>query len=256
MRLGQQFGAAYLPAAVMESQQLVEKHLAAAGLRDVHSLRDFTEKDRIAHPSLKVSRQALMLQMVAEQMWGPGNHRKLDHIIVALPHPEAVAAVLNPGHEVNAHFATPPFHEVEMKAGQWRVTSGFDIMGGPTTGVTFTSNDKFRAENPKVFAAVKEASRRRFCGSMPTSGARPGSTFDDKGEETDRGRADRELLGQGHGVPQRPEPGRQAGRFPLPDGIGQGQTPSRGGTCFSRRRMSFRGAEPGEAGGPGMTPGG
>ena len=33
--LGQQFGAVYLPAMVMESQKLVEKHLAAAGIGDV-----------------------------------------------------------------------------------------------------------------------------------------------------------------------------------------------------------------------------
>ena len=123
-------------------------------------------------PSLKVSTQALMLQIAAEQLWGPGNHAKLDHIVVALPHPEAAAAVLNPGHEINTHFATSPFHEAEMKAGLRTVTSGFDIMGGPTTGVTFTSHDKFRAENPKVFAAVTRASRIRLSGSMPTSGVR------------------------------------------------------------------------------------
>src|ERR1700704_2262782 len=204
VRLGQQFGAVYLPAMVMENQKLVEKQLAAAGMSDVkvgwvklggpaavndamlsgnvhfacqgvpslaviwdrtrggmgvkalgslannnlwlntrnpniHSLKDFTEKDRIAVPSLKVSTQAIMMHMAAEQIWGPGNHTKLDHIIVGLPHPEAVAAVLNPGHEINTHFATSPFHEAEMKAGLKTVTSGFDIMGGPTTGVTFTS---------------------------------------------------------------------------------------------------------------------
>ena len=82
-------------------------------------------------PSLKVSTQALMLQIAAEQLWGPGNHAKLDHIIVALPHPEAAAAVFNPGHEINTHFATSPFHEAEMKAGLRTVTSGFDIMGDP-----------------------------------------------------------------------------------------------------------------------------
>ena len=222
VRLGQQFGAVYLPAMVMEHQKLVEKHLAAAGMNDVkvgwvklggpaavndamlsgnvhfacqgvpslavvwdrtrsgiavkalgalannnlwlntrnpniHSLKDFTEKDRIAVPSLKVSTQAIMMHIAAEQLWGQGSHTKLDHIIVGLPHPEAVAAVLNPGHEINTHFATSPFHEAEMKAGLRTVTSGFDIMGGPTTGVTFTSNEKFRTENPMVFAAVNKA---------------------------------------------------------------------------------------------------
>lgn len=222
VRLGQQFGAVYLPAMVMESQQLVEKHLAAAGMGDVKvgwaklggpaaindamlsgnvhfacqgvpslaviwdrtrggigvkalgaiasnniwlntrnpdikSLKDFTEKDRIAVPSLKVSTQAIMMHIGAEQIWGPGNHTKLDHVIVALPHPEAAAAVLNPGHEINTHFATSPFHETEMKGGLRTVTTAYEIMGGPTTGLTFTSNEKFRSENPRVFAAVTKA---------------------------------------------------------------------------------------------------
>ena len=220
--LGQQFGAVYLPAMVMESLKLVEKHLAADGMGDVKvswaklggpaaindamlsgnlhfacqgipslaviwdrtkggigvkalgalasnnvwlntrnpnvkSLKDFTEKDRIAVPSLKVSTQAIMMHIAAEQLWGKGNHTKLDHIIVALPHPEALAAVLSQAHEVNAHFATSPFHEAEMTAGLKTVTTGFDIMGGPTTGVTFTSHEKFRSENPRVFAAVNKA---------------------------------------------------------------------------------------------------
>ena len=220
--LGQQFGAVYLPAMVMENQKLVEKHLAASGMGDVkvswarlggpaalndamlagnvhfacqgvpslaviwdrtrgnlgvkalgaiasnniwlntrnpniQSLKDFTEKDRIAVPSLKVSTQAIMMHIAAEKTWGKGNHTKLDHIIVALPHPEAAAAVLNPGHEINTHFATSPFHETEMKGGLKTVTTAYEIMGGPTTGLTFTSNEKFRAENPKVFAAVNKA---------------------------------------------------------------------------------------------------
>jgi NitT/TauT family transport system substrate-binding protein len=225
--LGQQFGAVYLPAMVMEGLKLVEKHLAADGMGDVKvtwaklggaaaindgmisgnlhyacqgipslsviwdrtrtgvgvkalgalasnnvwlntrnpnikSLKDFTEKDRIAIPSLKVSTQAILIHIAAEQLWGKGNHTKLDHVVVALPHPEAMAAAMGQGHEVNAHFATSPFHEAEMKAGLKTVTTGFDIMGGPTTGVTFTSTEKFRSENPKVFAAVYRAFDETF----------------------------------------------------------------------------------------------
>lgn len=225
--LGQQFGAVYLPAMVMEHEKLVEKHLAAGGAGDVKvrwaklggpaalndamisgslhfacqgvpsmaviwdrtrtnigvkalgsvannniwlntknpnikSLKDFTEKDRIAIPSLKVSTQAIMMHIAAEQLWGKGNHTKLDHIIVALPHPEALAAVTSPGHEITTHFATSPFHEGEMKAGLRTVTTAYEIMGGTMTGLTFTSNEKFRKENPKVFEAVSKAFDESF----------------------------------------------------------------------------------------------
>src|SRR5262252_2689855 len=44
---------------------------------NIKSIRDFTDKDRIAVPSVKVSTQALFLQIAAEQEWGPGQHGKL-----------------------------------------------------------------------------------------------------------------------------------------------------------------------------------
>ena len=211
---------------------------------DIHSLKDFTEKDRIAVPSLKVSTQAIMMHIAAEQLWGQGNHTKLDHIIVALPHPEAVAAVLNPGHEINTHFATSPFHEAEMKGGLRTVTTGFDIMGGPTTGVTFTSNEKFRSENPKVFAAVNKAFDESFAWINSDKRRAARALYrDDEGEEADRGRPDGELLRQGHGIHQGAEPGRQADRFPVPDRIGEEQGQTRGRTCSSRKPTGFREAE-------------
>ncbi len=49
-----------------------------------------------------------------------------------------------------------------MKAGLKTVTSGFEIMGGPTTGVTFTASEAFRSENPRVFAAVTKALNESF----------------------------------------------------------------------------------------------
>lgn len=121
----------------------------------IKSLKAFTEKHRIAVPSLKVSTQAFMLHVAADKEFG--EYTKLDHIIVALPHPEALAAVLNQQGEITAHFATSPFHEKEAKAGLPVVTTAYEIMGGPTTGLTFTSTEKFRTENPKVFAAVLKA---------------------------------------------------------------------------------------------------
>jgi len=123
----------------------------------IKSIRDFTEKDRIALPSVKVSTQALFLQIAAEKEWGPGHHAKLDYITVGLAHPDAMAAVLNPMGEVSAHFATSPFHEAEMKAGLKTVTSGYQIMGGEVTNLVFVTTENFRAANPKVYGAVVAA---------------------------------------------------------------------------------------------------
>ena len=43
---------------------------------DVKTLKDFTAKDRIAVPTIKVSSQATILQMAAEQQFGDGQDRK------------------------------------------------------------------------------------------------------------------------------------------------------------------------------------
>jgi sulfonate transport system substrate-binding protein len=123
----------------------------------IKSIKDFTEKDRIALPSVKVSTQALFLQIAAEKEWGPGQHAKLDHLTVGLAHPDAIAAVLNPQGEITAHFATSPFHEAEMKAGLKTVTTGYDIMGGEVSNLVFVTTEKFRKENPKVYEAVVAA---------------------------------------------------------------------------------------------------
>ena len=124
---------------------------------NIKSIRDFTDKDRIAVPSVKVSTQALFLQIAAEKEWGPGQHGKLDHLTVGLAHPDAIVAVLNPVGEITAHFATSPFHETEMKAGFKTVTSGYQIMGGEVSNLVFVTTEKFRAANPKVYAIVVAA---------------------------------------------------------------------------------------------------
>jgi NitT/TauT family transport system substrate-binding protein len=82
---------------------------------NVKTLRDFGDKDRIALPSLKVTMQAVLLEIAAEKEWGGGQYTKLDHLVVQMPHPEALASVLSPAHEITCHFATSPFHESETK---------------------------------------------------------------------------------------------------------------------------------------------
>jgi sulfonate transport system substrate-binding protein len=123
----------------------------------IRSLKDFTDRDRIAIPSLKVSTQAVLLTIGAEKLWGKERSNRLDHIIVQLPQPEAMAAVINPISEITAHFATTPFHEAEIKAGVHNVTTAKEIMGDLPTGLMLVTTTKFRSENPTVYAAVAAA---------------------------------------------------------------------------------------------------
>jgi NitT/TauT family transport system substrate-binding protein len=123
----------------------------------VTSVKDLSEKDRIAVPSVKVSTQAILLQMLAEREFGPDQRNKFDALTIALGHPDAMAAVMNPAGEVNAHFASSPFHETEMKAGLKTLTTAFDINGGQSSQLLFTTTEKFRTENPKTYEAVVAA---------------------------------------------------------------------------------------------------
>ena len=124
---------------------------------NVKSLRDLSEKDRIAIPSLKSSAQAVFLMMAAEKEWGEGHFGKLDPYLISLPHPDALAAMTNAGHEVNAHAATQPFHKMEIKAGARTIATFIDAVGGPGTGLNFVSTQKFRDDNPKTYLAVAAA---------------------------------------------------------------------------------------------------
>src|SRR5204863_755122 len=58
----------------------------------VKSLKDFTDKDRIAVPGIKTSLPAVLLHMAAATEFGDANYAKLDPITVTLPHPEPLTA--------------------------------------------------------------------------------------------------------------------------------------------------------------------
>ncbi len=124
---------------------------------ELKSLRDLTDKDRIALPSIKTSAQALFLWTAAEKEFGPGQWGKLDYLTVSLPHPDAMAAVLNPGGEITVHAATSPYADLEKKAGLHAITDLYSVEGGAVTGLNFVSTETFRKANPVTYEAVVAA---------------------------------------------------------------------------------------------------
>ncbi len=125
---------------------------------NIKSVRDFSEKDKIAVPSIKVSTQAIMLQMEAAKIFGDANYAKLDPYTVGLSHPDALLALTNNTAGVDAHFTSSPFHEQEMKLpGVRTLTTNYEILGGPATAVVIAASTKFRNENPKSYKAFYEA---------------------------------------------------------------------------------------------------
>jgi NitT/TauT family transport system substrate-binding protein len=85
--------------------------------RDPHikSLKDFAPGDKIAVPTVKVSTQAIVLQIASAELFGSDQWSKLDANTVQMGHPDALVAMSNAKHEVRNHFTIPPFYFLELK---------------------------------------------------------------------------------------------------------------------------------------------
>ncbi len=124
----------------------------------VKSIKDFTENDRIALPAVKVSIQAVTLQMAASQVFGEANYQKLDQLTVSMAHPEALTALLSGQSEIKAHFTSPPFQYKELeKPGVRTVLNSYDVLGGPASFTVVMASTEYHDKNPKTCGAVAAA---------------------------------------------------------------------------------------------------
>jgi NitT/TauT family transport system substrate-binding protein len=128
----------------------------------INSIKDFSDKDRIAVPAVKVSNQAIILQMAAAEAFGEANWGKLDPLTVSMAHPDALNALLSGGGEVGSYFSSPPFqYRALQKPGIHKVLNSYDVLGGKVSFNSIATTGKFRTQNPKTYdaflAALSEA---------------------------------------------------------------------------------------------------
>ncbi len=124
----------------------------------IKGIGDFTEKDKIALPAVKVSMQATLLQMWAEKELGAASRNKLDPLTVSMAHPDGMAALVSGGGEINNHFTSPPFSQMELdKPGIRKVITSTEILGGPMSFNVIATTGKFYNENPKLVAVFIKA---------------------------------------------------------------------------------------------------
>jgi NitT/TauT family transport system substrate-binding protein len=124
----------------------------------INAIKDFTTADRIAVPAVKVSNQAILLQMAASKLYGEAEWAKLDGLTVSMAHPDATAAMLGGQSEIVANFSSPPFSYRQLKApGIRKLASSNDIVGSPWMFNAFGATTKFRNENPRTVAAFLAA---------------------------------------------------------------------------------------------------
>src|SRR5450830_1644555 len=114
----------------------------------VNSIADFTGLDRIALPAVGVSVQSRILQMASAKKWGDAEFDRLDKLSVALPHPEAAAAIIKGGTASTAQFGNP----------QARVLlKSYDVQGGLFLFTVPAATEKFYKESPKTYKALVAA---------------------------------------------------------------------------------------------------
>ncbi len=129
---------------------------------DIKSIKDFKDNHKIAIPAVKVSMQAIMLQMAAAKEFGEAKYNALDHLTVSMAHPDATATMLGGKTEIIANFSSAPFQYRQMKDPNIkRILTSTELFESGLSFNVIAATSKFRSENPKLYgsflSALKEA---------------------------------------------------------------------------------------------------
>jgi NitT/TauT family transport system substrate-binding protein len=121
----------------------------------IRSIRDYTDKDRIAMTDVKSTTYSMLLQMAAAKEFGWDQRQRYDNISVAMSNNDAMAAVISGRMEVKSHMTILPHSSMELASGKAHIVmSSKELLETPyTTVVSFTS-ERFRKNNPKLYDAV------------------------------------------------------------------------------------------------------
>jgi NitT/TauT family transport system substrate-binding protein len=124
----------------------------------IKTIRDFTDADKIAVPAVKVSVQAVTLEMAAARAFGKANYAKLDPLTISLSPPDATIGLLSGGGEFTSAFSVPPFQNQQLaQPGIHTVLNSFDVLGGPHTFTVAWTSRQFHDKNPKLYRALVDA---------------------------------------------------------------------------------------------------
>lgn len=118
----------------------------------IKSIADIRPTDKIALPG-PTSSQAVVLRRAAQKIFGPGNANRFDQQMVALPHPDAVAALAT-GNTVQVYFATSPYAEVLSRRSNVHVIgTSVDYNPKDMTNGVVAALSNFVTSNPATVTA-------------------------------------------------------------------------------------------------------
>jgi NitT/TauT family transport system substrate-binding protein len=122
------------------------------------SIDDLKASDKIAVTSVKSSIPSIIMQMHAVAKYGKDQAFRFDPYTVTMNHADAAVALISGSSNINAHYASPPLSQRELKEpGIRSIMNSDDVMGGSTTFTMVSTTQKFRDENPKLYAAFVAA---------------------------------------------------------------------------------------------------
>lgn len=128
---------------------------------NVKTLADFSATDKIALPAVKVSNQAVMIQMAAAKELGEDKAMSIDPFTVSMGHPDALTSMLG-GSDINSHFSQSPFQDIALRDPRvHKVLDSWDVVGGSYPVAVTWATSAFAEDNPELLpafvAALQEA---------------------------------------------------------------------------------------------------
>lgn len=99
----------------------------------IQSLRDFRDGDKISVSAIKVTDQAIVLQMAAAKEWGWDQRFRLDPLTISMSNPDALIAIMSGQSEVRTHASIIPFSVTELESGKAHLVMTSDQ--DPRTGL-------------------------------------------------------------------------------------------------------------------------
>jgi len=122
---------------------------------NANSIADLTDTDRIALPAVKVSIQAVILQMAAAKLFGQDHFAKLDPLTVSMAPPDATIALMSGAAGITCAFSVPPYQQQQLEQpGIKTLLNSFDVLQGPHTFTLAWTSKAFHDHNPVLYKAL------------------------------------------------------------------------------------------------------
>lgn len=121
----------------------------------VQTIADLKPADRIALPSLTAP-QMFVLELQSEKVFGQFD--RLREQVVALPHPDSIAALIAATGPVTAYFSSPPFTQLALRdANIHKVLGSAEVMDGKASFLVLGATRSTIEAQPKMPEVIEQA---------------------------------------------------------------------------------------------------